>query len=796
MPDYTPDQWATLSDLLGEALEHPEPDRDSFIEQRTGSDAQLRNELRRLLAAHDTARRDGRFESGATDLISEAFPEPAPVEQIGPYRLLREIGRGGMGRVWLAERSDGVFDRRVAVKMMRAGLMLQADRERFAAERHILGRLDHENVAGILDGGITDDGHPYLVMEYVEGVPITEYCRANSSSLEERLQLLRTVCDAVSYAHQKLVVHRDLKPGNILVREDGTVKLLDFGIAKLLNFDQVEDARLTLTGALRLTPEYAAPEQVLGGGISTATDVYALGIILFELLTGERPYSIEGQSPRAIEAAVCNSRPPRPSTVVRTADRETSASTSRLARRLRGDLDTIVLKALRKEPERRYATAAELSEDLRRYLVGLPVSARPDTAAYRTKKFVQRHRVSVAAAGVVALALLFGLGAASWQAWEANQAREVAEERFAIAQEAAQSLLYSVHDAIAGLPGSTAAREIIVAHSVDYLDRLATDAGDDLELRLDLAGAYFRIANVQGNPTDNNLGRHDDAIASYRRGLDLLPNPSGLSDKDAARVHSLRGRLLEKLGVVVAHVEAPEDALGYLREAVRAQEQAIALVPGDAFVVTLLAASHINLADYSGHPYFPNAGQQQEALDGYQRAESILSPIVSEESSLFTQRMFGITFERRGSIYRDQGDFERAIEVSRRALDVRRHIAARPDSDVDAHRDVGVSLANLGRVYLAQGSHEDAIEHMEAAQYIYDTIASNDPESVFAQHTRALGHLNLGRAYGEAGRRTEARTYLRYAEEALTSVSERAPANLAAARHLDQTRSARQEFGQ
>ncbi|GAB5519031.1 MAG: hypothetical protein RhofKO_12820 [Rhodothermales bacterium] len=420
----TPERWTLLRDLLDRALDLPAAERSAFLDDACGEDADLRREVQQMLDAEATA--ETFLHAPAADKARALFddlpnrPEPDILpERIGIYHVIEPLGRGGMGNVYLAERADGQFRQRVALKVIRRGLDTDDILARFRYERQILASLQHPNIATLLDGGVTEDGRPYFVMEYVQGQPITQYADAQHLRLDQRLALFQTVCKAVQYAHQNLVVHRDLKPGNILVTDEGQVKLLDFGIAKLVEGGEADalamtyDSPLTRTGLHLMTPEYAAPEQVRGDLVSTATDVYQLGIILYELLTGQRPFQIKQRVLREIERVILEEEPTRPSTLIgavteATALTITSRSTTldRLRRRLSGDLDNIVLKALKKAPERRYASAEQFADDIRRHLEGLPVQARAETVGYRVQKFVQRHRVGVLATAAIAVLLL------------------------------------------------------------------------------------------------------------------------------------------------------------------------------------------------------------------------------------------------------------------------------------------------------------------------------------------------------------------------------------------------------
>ena len=453
----TDTRWERLSTVFDAAIQIDTRDRQVFLEQACGGDPALRADVERLLAAHERAD-DFIAASPAPSLVPQllahdpslAAARDREAQRVGAYRLVQEIGRGGMGAVYLAERSDSEYRRRVAIKLIKRGMDTDAVLARFRTERQILASLDHPHIARLLDGGTTEDGLPYFVMEYVEGVPIDDYADAKELSVVERLELFLRVCDAVSYAHQRLVIHRDIKPLNILVTPEGVPKLLDFGIAKLVAADDVGAS--TLTGMTPLTPEYASPEQVQGLRAATTSDVYSLGVVLFELLTGRLPYRFRSRTAEDVIQTITTADPDRPSAAVveevepgigengtssqrritppahrpRTRD----ANADRLRRRLRGDLDTIVLTALRKEPDRRYASVDQFADDIRRHLAGRPVRAHPDTMWYRATKFVRRNRLAVAAALTLVAALAAGVAATAWQAAAARRQAQRAESRF------------------------------------------------------------------------------------------------------------------------------------------------------------------------------------------------------------------------------------------------------------------------------------------------------------------------------------------------------------------------------
>jgi serine/threonine protein kinase/tetratricopeptide (TPR) repeat protein len=422
------DRWQRLEALFHAALPLPADARAALLDRECREEPALRAEVERLLAAHERA--EGFIEAPAVTLAGMEREEPVVGRRIGAYRVVRELGRGGMGAVYLAERADGGFNQRVAIKLIKRGMDTDHVLARFRAERQILASLGHPNIARLLDGGSTPDGRPYLAMEYIDGQSIDDFADARSLSVADRLRLFLQVCEAVSYAHDQGVIHRDIKPLNILVTPTGVPKLLDFGIAKVL-LDAVDDVTSTVTGLRLLTPEYASPEQVEGRHATAASDVYSLGVVLYELLTGRSPYRFPSRAPQDVAATVCTTDPERPSSAVtrdpdapeapaRNRRREPGDHASRagavtarqLSRLLRGDLDTIILAALRKEPARRYSSVAAFADDLRRHLDGRPVLARTEGVRYRVGKFVRRNRAAVAVAGlaVVSVTVLVAVG--------------------------------------------------------------------------------------------------------------------------------------------------------------------------------------------------------------------------------------------------------------------------------------------------------------------------------------------------------------------------------------------------
>jgi eukaryotic-like serine/threonine-protein kinase len=454
--DRGPDRWNEIDRLLDQALDVAPGDRARWLDHACAQDAEMRDQLEALLRADAAAERFLELDAPryAATLLLGGEAEAPSGSLLGPYRLVRELARGGMGVVYLAERADGQFEQRVALKLIKRGMDSDEIHRRFLAERQILARLTHPHIARLLDGGVSAQGQPYFALEYVDGTTITSHAEAGRLGIEARLQLFLDACDAVRYAHQSLVVHRDLKPSNILVTADGEVKLLDFGIAKLLSPEAAGETGLTETGVRVMTPDYAAPEQVGGQPVTTATDVYALGAVLYELLAGQRAHRFEHRTPADIVRVVCEVEPDPPSQVAPEASR----------RRLRGDLDVIVLTALRKEPGRRYQTVERLAGDVRRHLDGLPVTARRDTRRYRAAKFVGRHRLGVAAGVALVLSLLLGLAGTVWQGLRAAERARVATAEVA-KQQAVRDFLVSLFEAAD--PDQSRGRDITARELLD-----------------------------------------------------------------------------------------------------------------------------------------------------------------------------------------------------------------------------------------------------------------------------------------------------------------------------------------
>jgi tetratricopeptide (TPR) repeat protein len=566
----TPERWQRVEELFHEAIRRPAAERDAWTAAACAGDPELQEEVASLLAA------DAEEGQGLAAPVREAvraFQEPRLPRRVGAYELVEQIGHGGMGSVYKAHRRDEEYQSTVAIKLVRPGMATDFVLRRFRRERQTLARLAHSSIARLLDGGTTQDGVPYIVMEYIDGVPITEYCDVKRLGLRERLELFLPVCSAVDYAHRNFIIHRDLKPSNVLVDATGTPKLLDFGISKQLHAAGVAAEHTMTDGLGMMTPEYASPEQVRGDVVSPASDVYALGTLLYEMLTGRRAHRIEKNTPAAVEDAICRTDVVRPSA---------ATSDPSLSRRLSGDLDNILMKTLQKDPERRYESASALAEDLRRYLDDLPVRARPETTVYRLRKFARRHRAVVLGATAVFAALATGAAVAIRQA-------QVAQSREAQVRSLAHVFLFDVHDSIRDLPGATAARQTIVETAVRYLDALSDSNPTEPSLVRDLAAGYERVGDIQGGDAEGaNRGDPGAALVSYQKALGLIERLASRRGFDRD-VELARLNVRRKAADAQARTVGLDPSLETLAGAVRDGRDLMRRFPGDGEVSEAVA---------------------------------------------------------------------------------------------------------------------------------------------------------------------------------------------------------------
>jgi len=712
-----PVDYARVKVIVADALDVPPPSRAAFLDTRCGADAALRREVESLLSAGDL---DGPF------LELDQIPD-----RLGPYRIVSEIGSGGMGAVFAAERDDGEFEQRVAIKIIKRGLDTAAVLRRFVAERQILARLTHPNITRLLDGGTTPDGRPYFAMEYIEGEPIGDYCRAGKLSLDARIDLLIAVCDAVEYAHHNLVLHRDIKAGNILVARDGSPKLLDFGIAKLLEDD--DDAQQTAVGARAWTPTAASPEQVRGEPLSTASDVYALGVLAYELLTGRAPYDVSGQPHEHVVRIVSAFMPPAPSAI----------ADGRDSRRLRGDLDQVILKALEKSPGDRYQRAAEFAEDLRRFRLRLPVSARRGGRAYRARKFAARHKRSLAIAAVATIAIVGSVGRALYEG-------RVADRRFRDLRELADTFVFEFYDSIATLPGSTPARELVIRRGLEYLDRLSKDAGSDLDLKRELAQAYERIGVAQGSFHDANLGKTSDARANFEKSLALFEAVSRGRPNDPAAAADL-GEAYLRMAAVTDFAGHRADAEAFDRRAL----DAIARTPAlDSKGQLVFAMANFGLAEI-----LASAGKIQDALETRNRSISALQVLTAKSPDDWQALHYlAQSYKRLMSLYFSQlKDNDRAAAALALAMSIDQRLAAHDPSSAVSALDLATDQGLMATIKHRAGEADASIDLMRQSIGARRAMLAVDSRNFRLRSLLAQDSGKLGTWLREQHRLLEAR---------------------------------------
>lgn len=669
-------RWARIDDLFARVADLAPAERRAALEQWCGDDRDLADEVLSLLA------HDGTGGQQIAALVQAAARLPVPDaacftgQRIGPYLVVRELGRGGMGVVFEAVRDDGVFTKRVALKVAARAAYAPEFLQRFQHERQVLARLEHPSIAQLLDGGATADGVPYFVMELIEGVPLNEHIARHEPEIRERLRLFLQVCDAVDYAHQNLVIHRDLTPRNILVAA-GSVKLLDFGIAKLIDPGRAD---ATSPGLALFTPAYCSPEQLLGAPVTTRTDVYALGLILFETLTGQRAQQVgDGTSPTALDRAICQTPVAAPSTTV------AARGDRRAARRMRGDLDTIVGVATEKEPSRRYPSVSALADDVRRHLDSRPILARPPGVWYTGTRLARRHWGPLTAAVLLVIALAAGIVTTRAEARRA-------ERRFEEVRRIANALMTDVHAAIRDLPASTAAQDVVVKTAVEYLEGLQRESGDDPALLSEVGRGYTKVAELAYSMSRPSLGRPDEAREYLDRARGILTPLQAADPADPhvavamSHLHSVTGSFLRDTG-------RNNEALAEMETAVSVSEAALARHPDDVELLQGLVSAYDSLiASYDTHPavlpYLPRY---------IERAEQLVRLNPGDGAS---QSGLGVAYSQAGKAAHAAGRVDEALAYFRRNSELQAAVVATEPFNTTARRNLMLAWSNVGDVAL------------------------------------------------------------------------------------------------
>ena len=772
------------------ALAKNKDERSSFLDAYCGNEPDLRRAIEELLPRYDQIadelERPALGQLWALKVLAGA-ESVRPGTRIGSYVVEREIGRGGMGVVYLASLVDHVYEKRVAIKLVARHNLSDRTQERFRREMQFLAALEHPNISRLLDGDVTEDGVPYLVMEYVEGVPLNEFCSANSLPVARRLQLFRQVCAAVQFAHAHLIVHRDLKPGNILVSADGVAHLLDFGIAKLLKEDDARSATLSATGQFPMTPEFASPEQVRGERLTTASDVYSLGVILYELLAKQRPYQFASLGLDEIVSRVCLDTPATPSAA--------SGDAS-----LRGDLDAIVMKSLRKEAELRYPSAQSFSDDIGRYLSGLPVEAARGNVAYQLRKFVWRHRVAAASGLTIAAALCAGIITTASQASiarrersiearerihaeavaarateqeriaqdlevrenaeriraemsaaEALRRRKEADSRFDDVRGLATAVLFEFDGAIQNVSGAIEARKLVVSRGLEYLDKLARDRTGDDSLQQEIAGAYERLAAIQGSVYGSNPGQYRRATDTYEKALTIRKDLAARHPRDYSFKRDLGNSYIQAAdgwftsgdtGKVIAYYEAGLKILVPLSNS------------GDR---SNSVQSGIHRATGRLCNFLLSEGDHRGAIENCRNAVRINQTLLADSPDELALRLaLAEAYAQYGNALRlDNRPGEAMTQLELAAAELDRLHLLQPENNAYARNLAGVYTV-LGDTEMALGEARKAIATLEKAIATVREMIRVDPVDARARTTLAVALIRLAPLLNRDGRSGEA----------------------------------------
>jgi non-specific serine/threonine protein kinase/serine/threonine-protein kinase len=773
-------RWARAKALFHEALERPDATRAAWLAAACEGDAALHAEVAALLDAHaaDDAFLEGSVPAAAARFLDE-LPDGGSGRRIGPYRLVRELGRGGMGAVYLAEREGADFAQRVALKLIKRGLDTDAMIRRFRRERQLLATLDHPHIARLLDGGSTDDGRPYLAMELIEGEPLDVWCARHAPALDVRLRLFVQVCAVVHFAHQRLVVHRDLKPANVLVTADGTPKLLDFGLARLLDGDADADAPATTVGAPALramTPAYASPEQVRGEPITTQGDVYALGVLLYELLAGARPYAFARGTPEEIVRVVCEEVPPPPSAHVRGLSR---------------DLDLIVARAMHKEARRRYESAEQLADDVRRFLERRPVLARPDAWSYRASRFVRRNAAAVAVGAALALVIVGGAGAVTWQASVARRERARAEaaQRAAEARahelgRVARALMVDFVDAVQDLPGARPLQERLTRDGLALLGG-HEDARDPVVGR-EIARGYQRIAGLQ-----MVTGDLSGAIATQRRAVRTLEGLAAAAPPHDAEAWEALAAAHEQAGDFTGDAGDAADAVMHQRRALAIRERLAAARPHDVEATRALWSSQY----YMGRALLL-VGDAQGALASHRRMlalDSVLERAQPRRAApLTSDRLRAVTsLHAFARTLAATGDHAGAVRHLGAALGRAQALLAREPRNPQFRQATARSHLRLAQLLLEGRAPSEALVHARAALALETTLARVDTANMETVHDLAMAHAAIAGALAARGDAPGARAALDTAQAGLSLLARRGALHARARRTLAEVRARR-----
>lgn len=812
--------WKKINEVVADALSLEPSERQKFIGSTDLTDEQ-RAEAASLLSVSNFE--GSILEASAISFTKDFFhsdPFSMIGKKIGSFTVEHEIAHGGMGAVFSAFRRVGNINQHVAIKMLRREMNSAVLRQRFEREREILATLEHPNISRLIDFGTTSEDIPYIAMEFIDGIPIDDFCNSNNFSLDQRLELFQKVCSAVSSAHRTLIVHRDLKPSNILVTSDGTPKLLDFGISKIVSdIDSGTAATVTKLGAM--TPGYASPEQLRGNSVTTSTDIYSLGVILFELLSGHRPFEDKENDFGEILKAVSEVEPPIPSSLAThqelpeqrlqfsldgsviktkgfTDDNKTRSDgktkfiqfSGIRSQELRGDLDNIIIRALQKEPERRYLSADAFSDDIDRFRRGMPVLARPNTFYYRAVKFFRRNRIITIAGLILSIAIALGLFTTLWQANIARNERAKAENRFNDVRNLANSFLFEITPDIERLPGSTPAKAKLVTRALEYLNKLSADTDNDPQLLIEIANAYDKVGDVQGNPNGSNIGDINGAKESYQKALNIRLELSKSLSNDTAIETGIADDY-QMLGTLESFGGDYSNAAPLLERSLELRKTILSDDPSNFALRRKLAQT---LKSRGLIPFFE--GNNKAAIDHYKQSQDIYldllherpldDDIASEYWYLWVsigeakgwdndfkgasqdlqkgldqliiiagrhpydwnlQRKLNLAYQKRAENYEDLTQFAKAIELYKLALANSKISSEADPANFTARRDVAMAYKKLGQAQEANGQADESLDSIQNSVEVFDSLKLGDRNNAEYAYDSANVRISLAMTY-------------------------------------------------
>jgi serine/threonine protein kinase len=773
----TPERWQKIKDVLATVLDLAPDERAGYLAKSCAGDDLLRHDVEVLLQREQKSNADFLSQTSLAETVAVLLPEeenPWIGRRVGAYQIVEQIGIGGMGEVYRAYRADDQYRKEVALKVVRAGQDSGLVLSRFKNERQILAGLEHSNIARLLDGGTIDDGLPYFVMELIEGQTLNEYCNFRKLTTTERLKLFLQVCSAVQYAHQRLIIHRDLKPGNILVTADGMPKLLDFGIAKLLDTDPASQvSEPTMSMVRLLTTSYASPEQIRGEALTTVSDVYSLGVLLYELLSGQHPYRTEGLAPHEVAKAVCEFEPEKPSAIG-------DSSSEKSHRDLRGDLDNIVLMALRKEPSRRYSSTEHLAADIQRHLDHLPVLARKDTASYRLSKFVGRHKLGVMASAVVAISIVSGLAialheahVARVQAELAREQRQRAERRFNDVRKLANSLMFEIHDSIRDLPGATTARTLLVKRALEYLDSLSHEASGDAALQQELAAAYDRVGDVLGYDGAANKGDFAGAVENYNKALAIRESAAATNPNNVQIQSDLINNYF-RLSFALQSTGDYDQALSDLHKAVPVAQK-LASGNNDPKFQDWLAGIH-----WQSGNLLSKKANYAAALEEYRAGTAIREPLaLTPNASASLRTHLAADYNGAGHMLWRMRQTEQALDMSKKSARILEELSGASPNNATLREYLGETYSLMQTVLKERGDPDGSMEYGQKAHEIFKKLVAGDPTNSLATDNLGFTGLQIAEVLITRGRITEAQTYIKHAMNLFEGMPNKTRYNLA-----------------